>query len=104
MAPCCYDFPPQYDSSQPSQDLLTSVIENVQTARKLLQRVDDLDKEVVDIAENFKNNPMRDWNLIVEFYYELGQKGTEMTQLCTGLAKNAKTAPLITPTSYIKLC
>lgn len=59
-APYCHDLPPQYDSSQPSQDLLTSVIENVQTARKLLQWVDDLDKEVVNIGENFKNNPMED--------------------------------------------
>lgn len=63
-APCCYERPPHYDSSQPSQDLLTSVIENVQTARKLFRRMDDLDKEVANIAENLEKESL--WKIQVE--------------------------------------
>ncbi|KAJ5976806.1 hypothetical protein N7501_000148 [Penicillium viridicatum] len=46
--PGCDDRPPQYDSCQPSQDLLTSVIENEHTRRILLQRLDNLGTELLN--------------------------------------------------------
>lgn len=90
--PCCHDRPPQYDSSQPSQDLLTSIIENEYTGRNLIQRIDELDKEVANLFEehmkNLKNkNPMEtpDYNRSAEFFQKMGQKCAEMTQVCTGM-------------------
>jgi hypothetical protein len=89
-SPCCHDLPPQDDSSQPSQGLLTSVIENGQAIRKLFQRMHDLDKEMTKMVENLDNkhfsieNP--DSNFFAEYFQESGRKTTEMTQVCTGMA------------------
>jgi hypothetical protein len=89
-APCCHDLPPQYDSSQPRQDLLTSVIENDQGVRKLFQRMYDLDKEMTKMVENLDNkhfsieNP--DWNFLAEYFQESGRKTTEMAQMGTMVA------------------
>jgi hypothetical protein len=47
--PCYHDRPPQYYSRQPSQDLLTSVIEIEQTRRILKQWLEDVDKEVENL-------------------------------------------------------
>ncbi|KAJ5900912.1 uncharacterized protein N7473_004982 [Penicillium subrubescens] len=73
-SPCCHDLSPQDDSSQPSQGLLTSVIENEQAIRKQFQRMDDLDKEMTKMVENLDNkhfsieNP--DWNFFAEYFQE----------------------------------
>jgi hypothetical protein len=44
--PYCDDRPPQYDPCQPSQDVLTSVIENEHTGRILAQRLKELETKL----------------------------------------------------------
>lgn len=93
-APFCHDRPPQYVSSQPSQHLFTSIIENLLSTHKLAQRIDDLDEEVDNTVQDMKSKvhllETPDWNLGAEFFQELGQKSTEMAQVCTAMAKNLK--------------
>lgn len=91
--PCCHDHPPQYDSCQRSQDLLTSIIENEYTIRKSTQRIDELDIEIVNTLEELKKkSPLEypDWNLTTEFYEELGRSCTEMLQIIAGLVNICK--------------
>ncbi|KAJ5258901.1 hypothetical protein N7524_010457 [Penicillium chrysogenum] len=49
--PYCNDRPPQYDPCQPSQDVLTSVIENEHTRRILVQRVDEWNRKALSLSD-----------------------------------------------------
>jgi hypothetical protein len=81
--PYCHDRPPQYDSCQPSQDLLTSVIENEHTRRILIQRLDNLRTEFLKLAEKTPAKP--DYLLLAELTLEMGRAFTEGTQVATEL-------------------
>lgn len=84
IVPYYHDRPPQYDSCQPSQDILTSVIENEHTRRILVQRLDNLGKEFLNLAE--KKPTETDYLLLAELTLEMGQLFTEGMQITTKLA------------------
>ncbi|OQD64649.1 hypothetical protein PENPOL_c007G02126 [Penicillium polonicum] len=84
IGPGCDDHPPQYDSCQPSQDLLTSVIENEHTRRILLQRIDNLGTELVNLAD--KNLTDTDYLLLDELWRGMGRIFTEGSHMATELA------------------
>ncbi|CAI7647097.1 unnamed protein product [Penicillium viridicatum] len=77
--PGCDDRPPQYDSCQPSQDLLTSVIENEHTRRILLQRLDNLTTEFLNLAD--KNATETDYLLLDELFREGSHMATELADV-----------------------
>ncbi|KAJ5478446.1 hypothetical protein N7530_003955 [Penicillium desertorum] len=82
--PYCNDRPPQYDPCQPSQDVLTSVIENEHTRRILGQRLKELERKLLNLSERnpIETDDLQDAN----FYLELGQLCTEGVQISTELA------------------
>lgn len=92
--PCCHDHPPQYDSYRESQDLLTSIIENEHTKRKSVQRIKELDREVVKFLKKLKKTKKLlktpGWNLRAEFYEELGQAVAELAQIIATMANVCK--------------
>lgn len=82
--PYCHDHPPQYDSCQPSPDLLTSVIENEHDVRMLAQRLDILCNEFYSFA---KNTPSQtDYPRIAEFCLEISRLFAEGVPIGTELA------------------
>jgi hypothetical protein len=80
-----HDPPPQYDSCQPSQDLLTCVIENEHIYRALHQQLDDLNKNM----EKFNKTIPKSANYILssELLSELAEFFTEGSLITTELAK-----------------
>jgi hypothetical protein len=82
--PDCDDCPSQYDSCQPSQDILTSVIENERTRRILLQGLDNLGPELLNLPE--KKPTDTDYLLLEELFQEMGRLFTEAAQMATELA------------------
>ncbi|CAI7573555.1 unnamed protein product [Penicillium palitans] len=80
----CDDRPPQYDSCEPSQDILTSVIENEHTRRILLQRLDNMGTELVNLAE--KKPTDTDYLLLEGLFQEMGRLFTEAARMATELA------------------
>lgn len=78
------DRPPQYDPCQPSQDILTSVIENEYTRRILLQRLDNLGTELFNLG--MKKATDTDYVLLEEMFQELGRLFTEGMHMTTELA------------------
>ena len=82
--PYCHDRPPQYDSCQPSQDVLTSVIENEHTRRVLLQRLDKLGTDFLDLVE--EKLAETDYLRLTEVLLEMSRLYTDGTQIATKLA------------------
>ncbi|KAJ5401043.1 hypothetical protein N7465_011532 [Penicillium sp. CMV-2018d] len=82
--PGCDDRPPQYDSCQPSQDLLTSVIENEHTRRILLQRLDNLGTEILNLTD--KNPTDTDYLLLDELFQGMARLCAEGMYTATELA------------------
>ncbi|CAI7665415.1 unnamed protein product [Penicillium glandicola] len=82
--PCCHDLPPKYDSCQPSQDVLTSVIENEHTRRILLQRLDKVGTDFLKFGE--KKPTESDDLLFAEYILEAGQLFKEGMNMSTELA------------------
>lgn len=82
--PYCHDRPPQYDSCQPSQDVLTSVIENEHTRRILLQRLDKLGTDFLNLVEEKLTET--DYLRLTEVLLEMSRLYTEGTQIATELA------------------
>ncbi|KAJ5696964.1 hypothetical protein N7536_007376 [Penicillium majusculum] len=100
--PDCDDRPPQYDSCQPSQDILTSVIENEHTRRILLQRLDNLGTEFLKLAEN--NKPTEtDYLLFAELLLEMGRSFTEAMQVTTQLGNIYKERTVRNTELYIAM-
>ncbi|KAJ6189034.1 hypothetical protein N7519_003942 [Penicillium mononematosum] len=81
--PCCDDPPPQYDPCQPSQDVLTSVIENEHTRRILAQRFIKWGTELYNLGK--KNPTDTDYLMLAELFQELGQLCAEGVQVATEL-------------------
>ncbi|KAK4861624.1 hypothetical protein LT330_003659 [Penicillium expansum] len=81
----CHDCPPQYDYCQPSQDVLTSVIENEHTRRILCQRLGNMATELLDLGEK-KLTDETDYLMITEYLLEMGRLYTEGMQISTELA------------------
>ncbi|KAF3029387.1 hypothetical protein E8E15_009392 [Penicillium rubens] len=82
--PYCNDRPPQYDPCQPSQDVLTSVIENVHTRRILVQRVDEWNRKALSLSEITPIEP--GYFQAANFCLEMSQFCTEGAQIATELA------------------
>lgn len=88
-APCYDDSPPQYELSQLSHDVLTSVIENERTRRSLLRHLDDTATRMLDMAENEK--PAKgDYIQSEEFILEIGRACAEITHVSFELANTFK--------------
>lgn len=83
--PDCDNRPPQYDPYQPSQDILTSVIENEHTRRILHQRIDNLGTEIINLTEEKKPTDT-DYVLLEEVSQELSRKFTEVAHITAELA------------------
>jgi hypothetical protein len=83
--PYCHDRPPQYDSCQPSQDILTSVIENDHTRRILLQRLNNLKKKSKNLVKK-KKPAENDYLLLAETTQEGSRIFTEGMQIATELS------------------
>lgn len=97
----CDDRPPQYDSYQPSQDILTSVIENEHTRRILLQRLDDLGTEFLNLSENKPTET--DYLLLAELLLEMGRSYTEAMQVATQLGNIYKERTVRNTELYIAM-
>lgn len=82
--PYCHDRPPQYDSSQPSQDVLTSVIENEHTRRMLAQRLDNFGTGCLNLADTTPTET--DYLQRAELLLKMSQLYTEGMQVATELA------------------
>ncbi|CAI7634582.1 unnamed protein product [Penicillium glandicola] len=76
--PCCHDQPPQYDSYQPTPDLLTSVIENEHDMRISVQRL--------------RNNTLSptDYPLIGEAYLNLSRLFAEAAPISAEIGNLSK--------------
>jgi hypothetical protein len=77
--PCYHDQSPQYYPSQPSQDLLTSIIETEHIRRILKQRQKDVNEEVEKLRRKMSTNSS--YLMKGECCQEIGQKcrtGTDM--------------------------
>ncbi|KAJ5681711.1 uncharacterized protein N7477_001651 [Penicillium maclennaniae] len=83
--PYCHDCPPQYELCQPSQDVLTSVIENEHARRTLLKRINCLATEFLDNFEK-KNPTDTDYALLMELFLNMNRSYTEITQMGRELA------------------
>ena len=90
---CCHDRPPQYDSSNLAQDLLTSIIENEHTFRRLLQRGRELEAEQANLFEEIESKkPMQIplYDCGAESFHRMGQIHAEMAQVCAGMENVVK--------------
>ncbi|KAI2730485.1 hypothetical protein DTO012A7_5612 [Penicillium roqueforti] len=95
--PCYHDHPPQYDSYYGSQGLLTSIIENEHTVRKLAERMDELNTKITEIAnireelekKTFLETPASNLTTAEDFE-ELSGAFTEIAQIMTGLSNACK--------------
>lgn len=81
-APDCHERPPQYNSCQPSQDILGSVIENEHAFRVLKPRILEFD-DPIEILEAAETNYLGQADAFLEFSAFL-EKGLH---LCTDLSK-----------------
>ncbi|KAJ5460002.1 uncharacterized protein N7458_001554 [Penicillium daleae] len=90
--PCYDDSPPQYDLSQLSHDVLTSVIENEHTCRSLIRRIDDIRTGILDIIENEikKIEAGKDYIQMEEFHLKMGRVCAEASHLYFELANAYK--------------
>lgn len=89
----CDDHPPQYDTCQPSEDMLTSVLENERTHRSIRFRLDDIGAEMLNKIQKVEEMELPDtpdYIFAAEFYQDIGQLATEMGQSLTELANIAK--------------
>ncbi|KAJ5359601.1 uncharacterized protein N7496_012014 [Penicillium cataractarum] len=82
---CNHDQPPHYCPSQPSQDLLTFIIETEHTGRILLQRLLHINNEVEKLLEK---QPRDESSSLVKAKWsrELGSKCIESGQISIDLA------------------
>ncbi|KAJ6002564.1 hypothetical protein N7451_005111 [Penicillium sp. IBT 35674x] len=91
----CYDHdrPPQYDAGQPSQDILTCVLENEHTHRKLVQRLYDLEKQAEIFVKNMPKSARPNYLLYSEKCLELEladilkKRTVETTELYTAMSR-----------------
>ncbi|KGO72750.1 hypothetical protein PITC_057260 [Penicillium italicum] len=102
-APSCHDRPPQYDSCHPSQDVLTSVIENEHTRRMLLQRVDELNTEVLDFTDNKEPTDETDYHMVAEYALGMARLCGELVQVSTELANIYKERTVRNTELYIAM-
>lgn len=89
----CDDHPPQYDTCQPSGDMLTSVLEYERTDRNIRFRLNDIGAEMLNKIQKIDEWEMPDspdYIFAAEFYQEIGQLATEMGQSLTELANITK--------------
>ncbi|KAJ5958800.1 uncharacterized protein N7479_005950 [Penicillium vulpinum] len=84
----CEDHPPQYESNEPSQDILTSIIESEYTRRIQLQRLDNMANDILRVAD--KATAETDYPLLVEVTLEMSRLYTDGAQACTELANMYK--------------
>ncbi|KAJ5127415.1 hypothetical protein N7448_008194 [Penicillium atrosanguineum] len=96
--PYCHDCPPQYDLCQPSQDVLTFVIENEHICRILVDRLDNMGTEFFNLAE--KNPAETDYLLLTELLLEAGEVFTEGIQISAELANVYKERTVQTTELY----
>ncbi|KAJ6132589.1 hypothetical protein N7471_007804 [Penicillium samsonianum] len=82
--PYCHDRPPEYESSQASQDVLTSVIENEHTRRMLAQGLENFGTECLTLAEKIPTDT--DYHLLAELCSEMGRFCAEAMHTATELA------------------
>lgn len=88
--PCYSDCLPQYDSCQPNQDLLTSVIENEHTFRVVYQRLDDLNRTMEKFEKNTPRSANGNYVLSSKLFLELSGFFLEGFQITTELANITK--------------
>jgi hypothetical protein len=89
----CHDHPPQYDAYQPSEDILTSVLENDKTRRNIRIRLDNIGAEMLNKIQKRQTRELPDcpdYISAAEFFQDIGRLTTEMGQLLTVLANIAK--------------
>ncbi|KXG48147.1 uncharacterized protein PGRI_020170 [Penicillium griseofulvum] len=91
--PYYHDRPPQYDSCQSSQDVLTTVIENERTCRILIQRLNSLGTEMADVAENSDKPTDSDHLLRAELLLEMSRLFAEGSHISRELADIYKERP-----------
>ncbi|OOQ91100.1 hypothetical protein PEBR_02503 [Penicillium brasilianum] len=87
------DHPPQYNTSQPSEDILTSILENERTCRNIRLRLNEIGAEMFDKMERKEERQsLRSIGYIsaAEFYQDIGRLATEMGQSLAKLANIAK--------------
>ncbi|KAJ5159557.1 uncharacterized protein N7482_006561 [Penicillium canariense] len=85
--PSCHDRPPQYDSGQPSQDLLTSLIENEHARRTLTQQGIHITDKFDNWADEIDKKPTHtDCLFVAELFLEIGQLFTELGHISTETA------------------
>ncbi len=85
----CHDHPPQYNTCQPSEDILTSVIMDVRTRRNIRIRLDDIGVEMLNKILKMEKGELQgspDYIFVGDFYQDMGRLATEMGQLLTELA------------------
>lgn len=89
----CDDRPPQYDTCQPSEDMLTSVLKNERTFRNIRIRLNDIGAEMLNKIQKMEERELPDspdYIFAAEFFQDIGQLATEMGQSLTELANIAK--------------
>ena len=67
----CHDYPPQYNTCQPSEDILTSVLKVVRTRRNRRIRLDDIGAEMLNKIQKMGNKELPgspDYIFVGEFY------------------------------------
>jgi len=77
---------PQCDLCQPSQDILTSVIENEHACRILHQRLEDLFTELGDLADKNPTATETDYLVKSEEHLEMGRICIKLAEAVTELA------------------
>ncbi|KAJ5584428.1 uncharacterized protein N7459_004228 [Penicillium hispanicum] len=87
-----HDPPPGYNSCQPSQDILASVVENEHARRKLNRRLIGMATELIDLTADEPDQ--NDYPLLAELVRDMGQLFTEGAQLTMELANVYKERPI----------
>jgi hypothetical protein len=99
----CHNHPPQYDACQPSEDILTSVLENEKTRWNIRILLDDISAEMLTKIQKMEEGELSDssddissddispeYISTAEFYQDIGRLATEMGQLLAELANRTK--------------
>lgn len=98
----CHDRPPQYDSCEQSKDLLTSVIENEHSCRRLFQQLNNLEAESEDLAAKIPNNNSS-YLTVIKYLLELVRLSKDFTQTATELANAFKERAIQNTDLYIAM-
>lgn len=79
-----YDHPLQYDACQPSEDILTSVLENEKNCRNKRIHLNDISAEMLNKIQKMEKKKLTGslgYISIAEFYQDIGRSATEIGRL-----------------------